>query len=223
MHPEVKKLVERYEAEARRKRWIRRTVGYSEILFLETVLGPALNYNFEGLHIEYPFLDAKGGQRFVDFYFERGEIRIVFEIDGFTTHARNITPSEFDDHLDRQNDLLEMGWHLLRFSTTRIELDPHFCRERVKKAIGFAWTRSNRHASDLRGELWRQRFLQCQELALKSKGPLKPREVGRAFDVSTKTAREWLQRFSKEGYFRQVKKTQRVVGYQLYSATNEDS
>ena len=75
-----------------------------------------MNYNFDGLKPEYPFLDFEGGQRFVDFYYSKGPVKLIIEIDGYTTHARQISKSKFRDHLRRQNRLMYSGWFLLRFT-----------------------------------------------------------------------------------------------------------
>jgi hypothetical protein len=60
-------FIEQFEREAIEKGLYRKQLGRSEIIFLEQVWGPAFQYQFDGLKAEYPFKDAKGGQRFADF------------------------------------------------------------------------------------------------------------------------------------------------------------
>ncbi|WP_199622724.1 hypothetical protein [Paenibacillus alkalitolerans] len=58
------------------------------------------------------------------------------ELDGYTTHAKEISPAEFDDHLERQNDMLLNGWYLLRFSANMVFNKPHICRRQIMQALG---------------------------------------------------------------------------------------
>lgn len=83
-------------------------------------------YRFDGLTAEYPFKDARGGHRYVDFTYQRGGTRPAIEIDGFSTHARDLSPGDFDDHLVRQNALTNEGWPVYRFSVRMIEREPEY-------------------------------------------------------------------------------------------------
>jgi very-short-patch-repair endonuclease len=136
MHPDLFKFIEQFEREAVEKGLYRSKVGEAELTFLNEVWGPAFHYNFEGLKVEYPLKDFKGGQRFADFVFIKNGAKILFEIDGFTTHARNISPGEFDDHLRRQNDLILSGWLVLRFSANQVQKQPQVCQRQLKQAFG---------------------------------------------------------------------------------------
>ncbi len=88
MHPELRRFIDSFEREAREEGRLRHTLGHAETRFLERVWGPFMNFNFEGLKPEYPFFDFEGGQRFVDFYYSRGPVKLIIEIDGYTTHAQ---------------------------------------------------------------------------------------------------------------------------------------
>jgi hypothetical protein len=109
MHSTVSDFIAAFEVEAHRMGQYRQKLGKTEILFLEKVWGPAFRYNFDGLRAEFPLKDFRGGDRFPDFIYTKGGIRLLMEVDGFTTHARDITSEEFDDHLARQNDLILQG------------------------------------------------------------------------------------------------------------------
>ena len=61
MHPAVKTFIEAFEKEARERNELRSTLGRYQAAFLQNVLGPALHWNFEGVRVEYPFRDDKGG------------------------------------------------------------------------------------------------------------------------------------------------------------------
>src|SRR5665647_664457 len=143
MHPDVVRFIVNFEEEAVRKGLYRKKLGKYEVIFLELVIGPVLNYDFEGLSAEFPLKDFKGGDRFVDFIYIKNGMRFVFEIDGFTTHARDISPGEFDDHLFRQNELILSGWFLLRFSANQVERRAEQCQKQIFHAIGHWWSLSH--------------------------------------------------------------------------------
>jgi very-short-patch-repair endonuclease len=142
MIPSLASFIESFEEEAGRSGRYRVKIGHAEYIFLERVWGPVFQFKFDGLHAEYPFKDSKGGDRFVDFMYEHGGIRLIIEIDGYTTHARNISPGDFEDHLDRQNDLLLSGWFLLRFSARQVEHQSEYCRSKLQQALGNRWVQS---------------------------------------------------------------------------------
>lgn len=135
MHPAIIRFIAQIELEATRKGHYRKKLGKYEIMFLQFVLGPVLNFDFEGLSAEFPSKDFKGGDRFVDFIYIKNGLRLVFEIDGVTTHTRDISPGDFDDHLYRQNELVLSGWFLLRFSTSQVERRAEQCQKQIYHAI----------------------------------------------------------------------------------------
>jgi hypothetical protein len=61
MHPEIVRFIAKFEEEAVRKGLYRKKLGKYEVLFLELVLGPVFNYDFEGLTAEFPLKDFKDG------------------------------------------------------------------------------------------------------------------------------------------------------------------
>ncbi|GIQ68162.1 DUF559 domain-containing protein [Xylanibacillus composti] len=215
MHPAVRKFVEAYEAEARAKGRIRTKIGKYELLFLEQVWGPNFDYRFDGLQAEYPFMDSKGGQRFIDFIYQKGEVRLLIEIDGYTTHARQITYKEFDDHLNRQNDLAAAGWHILRLSANQVEHQGAHCQYQLQRAIGACWSRTYGLQTGSPEQLWTTRKNRCLHLALQHEGKLKASLVAAEFGVTMKTAHDWMQRFVKEGMLIPIKGKKRIVGYQV--------
>jgi len=118
----------------------RNKLGKYELLFLDQVWGPAFQYNCDGLHAEYPFLDYKGGHRFADFVNIKNDMRLVVEIDDLQSHAKNITQGDFGDHLSRQNDLVLSGWLILRFSALQVAKYQQQCISQLKQAIGHWWS-----------------------------------------------------------------------------------
>lgn len=199
MHPATEKYIQQFEEEARRKGKFRLKIGPAEVLFLENIWGPVFRYNFEGLKAEYPFIDSKGGERFTDFMYARGFFKLIIEIDGFTTHAKQISQSEFEDHLNRQNDLILSGWLLIRLSARQVEYQQEQCRATLQRALGQLWSITHGGLSAHDTQFWESRKLTVLQIAARNDGLIRPREVSQACNISLRTAQNWLKRFAKEG------------------------
>lgn len=99
--------------------------------FLYPILGPD---NLEYVQPQYPFIDSEGHMRNIDFAIVTDNAKVAFEINGETYHSEGIIASEqFDDNLYRQNEILQNGWKLLRFSYTQL-LETRW-RERVMESV----------------------------------------------------------------------------------------
>ncbi|XEC95595.1 hypothetical protein AB6A23_03210 [Paenibacillus tarimensis] len=190
-------------------------LGKAELIFLEEVWGPAFNYDYNGLKAEYPFRDLKGGQRFADFVYVRNGVRLMIEIDGYTTHARDISPGDFNDHLTRQNDMVLSGWLLLRFSAWQVEKRPQICQRQLKQAIGHWWSLTYGKLSSAEMDLWEMRKQLIIQLAIRKGGKVKPVDLADEFNISNRTAIDWLQKLEKEGLVDGYSPNQRVVYYRL--------
>ncbi len=107
----------------------------SERLFVSDFLFPILgNENIKYVIPQYPFIDTDGRNRRIDFVITKDDIKIALEVNGETYHAEGIIPNEmFDDNLNRQNEILNAGWFLLRFSYSQLQ-SPKW-RERVFNSI----------------------------------------------------------------------------------------
>jgi very-short-patch-repair endonuclease len=218
MHPAVETHVKAMEAEAVRKGSYRNKLGGNEKAFLEYVWGPEFDYKFEGLTAEYPMKDYKGGDRFADFTYIRGSLKLLIEIDDFSSHAKHLSPGDFADHLMRQNDLVLEGWTILRFTAFQVKKSSMICRRQIKQAIGRWWVRTqteNPFRMEDRALLCRSRLI---ELALHETRPIRTADVARAFQISRPTALHWLRRFAAEGLLVPIKAKQKVVGYQLHQS-----
>lgn len=215
IHPSLVRFVQEFEEVSRRKGRYRNKIGHAELLFLENVWGPLFQFNFEGLTAEYPFVDAKGGERFVDFMYNRGNLRLMIEIDGFTTHAKHLSPSEFEDHLDRQNDLLLSGWLLIRFSARQVEQNPAHCQNKLQQALGSLWISTHGGLSSNDLHTWDIRKHAVIQLATRQEGWVRPVDVAKAFKLHLRTAQLWMKRFANEGSFIREGGAQRTTRYRL--------
>ena len=103
----------------------------SERLFVREFLYPLLgSEKIKFVIPQYPFLDSTGRNRRIDFAIKTDEKKIALEVDGETYHAEGVVKSvDFDDGLQRQNEILLNGWNLLRFSYSQLQ-DPAW-RERL--------------------------------------------------------------------------------------------
>ncbi|MFX3632040.1 MAG: DUF559 domain-containing protein [Candidatus Pristimantibacillus sp.] len=215
MQDSLARFIEEFHRDAALNGKYRNKIGKIELLFLELVWGAAFHFNFDGLKVEHPFLDFKGGQRFADFVYVKNGIRLVIEIDGFTTHARDLSPGEFNDHLLRQNDLVLSGWMVLRFSAWQVEHQPRQCEKQIKQAIGHIWSQAYSVASGNLVQMWDARKQSVIQMALRRDGKIKPSEVAHQFNITSRSALNWLRRFQQEGAFEPIPSAQRVTVYRL--------
>jgi superfamily II DNA or RNA helicase len=96
----------------------------SERLFVEEFLYPLLGSKIEGVIPQHPFLDRTGRSRKIDFAVRGTQAPLALEVNGETYHAEGIIPdSMFDDNLFRQNEILRVGYRLVRFSYSQLK-DP---------------------------------------------------------------------------------------------------
>lgn len=220
-HPNLRAFIEQFEREATRLGSYRSKLGEVEMLFLRQVWGPGFQFNFGGLRAEYPFRDFKGGQRFIDFVYILHGIKLLIEIDGFTTHARNISPAEFDDHLARQNDLVLAGWIVLRFSANQVERTPQVCQRQIKQAIGHWWSLTHGRLTAKEADHWSLRRNCLIDLANRHSGRLTPIQVADEFEISRTSAVQWIRRFVDEGLFTAQDQVKRVRSYTLVQSLDE--
>lgn len=95
----------------------------SEQLFVQDFLFPLFGErNIKYVVPQYPFIDSEGRARRIDFGILYDGRKIALEVNGETYHAEGIIPNEnFDDNLNRQNEILNAGWFLLRFSYSQLQ------------------------------------------------------------------------------------------------------
>lgn len=127
-----------YHASTRKGDSLRRLLeghSHAEKLFLLQVWWPAFKH-FNDLHPEYEVKDFRDGTRFIDFAFIKHTLKLAIEIDGFSTHASQISRTQFSDQLLRQNHLIIDGWRILRFSYDDIKDRPRMCQQVLQQFMG---------------------------------------------------------------------------------------
>jgi len=112
-----------------------RIIQESEKLFLRDFLYPLLGRKgIKYVIPQYPFIDSEGRLRRIDFALIKDNVKIALEVNGETYHAEGIIPNDmFDDNLQRQNEILNAGWILQRFSFHQLQDDKW--RKRVKDSL----------------------------------------------------------------------------------------
>jgi hypothetical protein len=215
MHEAVRRFISEHEKKAKEQGNYRSQLGVLEIAFLEGVWGPAFQYNFDGLYAEYPLKDFKGGERFVDFVYVKDGIKLLMELDGYTAHAREISPGDFDDHKTRQNDLVLSGWMVLRFSGNQVRRKTQTCQRQIFQAIGHWWILVHTGLDGRPADIWEYRKRRVVQLALSNGGRVRNSQVAKEFDIVNRTANKWMVRFVEMGAFEPVSKGKRITQYRL--------
>lgn len=220
MHHEVKKFIDAFETKLNRagKEIKMNTI---ETMFLEHVFGPEFSFHFNGLTAQLPIKDYNGGDRFIDFYYQSGDVRIIVEIDGYKFHVDGLTAQQYDDHQERQNDLLlSGGWILVRFTANMIMKKPMLCRRQLMQAVGKSMVINQlTHVSSIE-DLWLKRRTEILSLT-KYAGSVKVTQVVQRFGVDRKTAIRWLRRMTEEGHLVPVRPNRLIREYTLPSSANQ--
>ena len=214
MNPEVLKFAESFESRVARG-GRHALLNENELRFLDQVYGPEFGFNFQGLTAQLPFQDYKGGERYVDFSYENGSVRLLIEVDSLKYHAEGISHQKYDDHQERQNDMiLTGGWILLRFTANMIRRNPMLCRRQLVQAVGKSLIASRHHLVLDEEQLWQRRKSEIIRLAGEG-DVLKPGVVANRYHIHRRTAAAWLQRIVNEGALAPVKSRKLVTGYTL--------
>ncbi|WP_239616103.1 DNA-binding response regulator [Cohnella mopanensis] len=109
--------------------------AFAEKLFVEEVWWPAIG-NLEFLQAEYEVPNLRNSSYYLDLAYIRSPYRLGFEVDDFSSHAKNITRRGFDYELDRHNQLMHDDWRIFRFSLDAIKERPLQCRQNLLQIIG---------------------------------------------------------------------------------------
>ena len=126
-----------------RRRRLKQGLGDSEYLFVKELWWPAIG-NFDDLHPEYEVRDFKDGMRFLDFAYIKPGLHVCIEIDPYGTHHAKISRWQYDDNLERHNDLVIDDWRILRFSRDQLINQPRRCQLKVQQALG-KWESGQHH------------------------------------------------------------------------------
>lgn len=94
----------------------------SERLLVDEFLWPLLETKLGFVIPQRQFIDSTGKSRRIDFSYVEGKTKLAIEVNGETYHAEGIIPDAmFDDNLFRQNEILQDGYKLIRFSYSMLQ------------------------------------------------------------------------------------------------------
>lgn len=111
-------------------------IKYSEKIFLKLVFYPmfgeyGLNYITSGKHIKR----SNGKNAYIDFTIKTKFANYAIEVDDYGTHGANIGRPSFEDHELRQNDIVNLGYKLYRFSLDTIKDNAQKCINQLYQAF----------------------------------------------------------------------------------------
>ncbi len=102
--------------------------GHSEKLFVQELWWPAIG-NLDFLHAEHEVPNSRNSSYYLDFAYIRPPYKIDWEVDDFSSHAKNINGRGFDYDRERQNQLMLDQWQIYRFSLDAIKERPRQCQQ----------------------------------------------------------------------------------------------
>lgn len=214
------KLLEQHRKNSspERLRILRTGLGFAERCFLEHVWWPLIG-NFTYLHPQYEIADYSGASRFLDFAYLRGGIKLAIEIDGFTSHAKNLDRRQFTYHLRRQNLLTLDGWDILRFAFDEIESHPRWCQRTIQQYMG------SRFATNLYSPTQTPRVTavdrEIVRLARSLPRPILPNDVQKHLGVSRSTVYRHIRRLVARGWLLPASGSKRIRSYELHESVRQ--
>jgi hypothetical protein len=182
---------------------------FSEKLFAEVIWWPVVG-SFDCLHAEYEVTNYRDGAYYLDFALLRPPYRINWEVDDFSSHAKNLDRRGFNYERDRQNHLMLDGWQIYRLPLDAIKEHPRQCQQFVLQVMGKLYGGGYIDTPDLSLE---QR--EIMRLALRLQRSFTPLEVCMAVGISNRFARTQLHKLSRIGLLEPVGGKQRVRSYRV--------
>lgn len=123
------------ETNRRRRERLERGLGHAEIEFLRIVWYPIVG-NFNDLYPEWEVRDFANSYRYLDFAYLPGDARGAIEIQGYSSHARDLELWRFKDLCLRHSHLALDGWLVLPIAYPAIVEAPKQCQQLILSLIG---------------------------------------------------------------------------------------
>jgi hypothetical protein len=209
---------EQYEAWLARQRKIRRGEslrrlndghGVNERLFAETIWWPAIG-SFEHLHAEHEVINFRGGSYYLDHAFILHPYLVDWEVDDFSTHAKNMNRREFDYERQRQNELILSGWQVYRIPLDAIKERPMQVRQFVLQVMGKLYGIGLREQPVL--PLKQREIIR---LGSRLQRAFTPQEAAECLGVSDRYVRELLRELVQQGLLEPAGGNSRIRSYRL--------
>lgn len=119
----------------RRRELLERGLGHGTIEFLRQIWFPAVGH-LDDRYAEWEVRDYHGGYRYMDLAYRPGGAKGAIEIQGYSSHARDLDTRRFKDLCWRHSLLSLDGWTLLPVAYLSIREESERCRQLVLAFIG---------------------------------------------------------------------------------------
>jgi hypothetical protein len=123
------------EKNHRRREILERGLGHGTIEFLRRIWFPVVG-NFNHLYPEWEVRDFNNGYRYLDLAYMPGGVKGGIEIQGYSSHARDIEASRFKDLCWRHSLLALDGWTFLPIAYLSIQDEPKKCQQLILSFLG---------------------------------------------------------------------------------------
>lgn len=173
------------ETNTRRREMLKKGLGHGTVKFLRSIWFPIVG-NFDHLYPEWEVQDLNNGYRYIDLAYMPEGVQVAIEIQGFSSHARDIDTRRFKDLCNRHCLLALDGWTIFPIAYLSIRDEPKLCQNLVLAFIGrYKSIEVSEELPYLEAEVIR--------LARRHIRPITPLEVANHLKVSPRYARVLLR------------------------------
>lgn len=123
------------ETNGGRRERLEKGLGHGEMEFLRTIWYPVVGH-FEYLYPEWEVGDFANGYRYLDLAYMPGDAKGVIEVQGYSSHARDIEAWRFKDLCLRHCHLALDGWVVMPVAYLSITDTPKLCQQLILSFIG---------------------------------------------------------------------------------------
>jgi hypothetical protein len=183
--------------------------AHNEKLFVQDLWLPAVG-NLDFLDAEYEVTNFRDGFFYLDFAYIRPPYLINWEVDDFSSHAKNVSRRSFEYERERQNQLVLDGWQIYRFPLDAIKEKPRRCQQLIQQVLGKLYGAGVN--TDLKLSLKHREILR---FARQIQRPFMPQEVCELLDIKDQHARKLLHELVQSKLLLPASGSSRIRTYRL--------
>lgn len=195
------------EKNHRRREILEKGLGHGTVEFLQRIWFPAVG-NFDYLYPEWEVRDFNNGHRYLDLAYRPNDSNGCIEIQGYSSHARDLDVRRFKDLCWRHSLLALDGWTILPIAYLSIKDEPKQCQQLILAFIG-KFTSIDTPAQLSWGEAEVIRF------ARRLLRPFTPHEIATHLRISDRHARRILHNLVESEILFIASGNKRVRTYKL--------
>jgi len=195
------------EKSHKRKEILEKGLGHGTVEFLRLIWFPVVGH-FDHLYPEWEVRDFNNGYRYLDLAYMPGGAKGGIEIQGFSSHARDLDVRRFKDLCWRHSLLALDGWTFLPIAYLSIKDEPKQCQQLILAFIGkFISIEVPSSLTWVETEIVRyaRRLLR----------PITPLEIAHHLQVSDRHARRLLHKMVDSQILLEVSGEERIRTYRL--------